>query len=194
MFSCQFSEIFIRITIFQTSVKACLLFLSIKFWAFTVNGRDNSFTMKELRHRPLKIPECVNRVVAYESTPADKNMFKVIRKGVFQEWFPGFFMLYLFPAVLVFCKMNMFLLSSLPNMIGLVAGGLVGMWSVVSWLVDSVVRGFNKTQEKTWLQCRFRLYTLVEVYFVILILFFSILTIKKKQIWLSEAVTWIFYS
>ena len=65
-------------------------------------------------------------------------------------------------------------------MIGLVAGGLVGMWSVVSWLVDSVVRGFNKTQEKTCLQCRFRLCPLVEVYFVILILFFSILTIKNK--------------
>ena len=138
--------------------------------------------MKELRHRPLKIPERVNRVVAYESTPADKSMFKVSRKGVFQECFPGFFMLYLFPAVLVFRKMNMFLLSSLPNMIGLVAGGLVGMWSVVSWLVDSVVRGSNKTQEKTCLQCRFRLCTLVEVYFVILNLFFSILTIKKKPI------------
>ena len=38
----------------------------------------------------------------------------------------------------------------------------------------------------------FRLCNLVEVYFVILILFFCILTIKKKQIWLPEAVTRIF--
>ena len=73
--------------------------------------------MKELRHRPLKIPECVNRVVAYESTPADKNMFKVVKKEMFQECYSSVFMLVVFPALLVFCKMNMFLLSTLPNMI-----------------------------------------------------------------------------
>ena len=65
---------------------------------------------------------------------------------------------YVFPVVFVFCKMNMFLLSSLPNMIidsvsrwvgsqwvaGLVVGGrLVG---------GSVVRGFNETQKKTCLE------------------------------------------
>ena len=43
---------FIRITISQMTAKACLEFLSVKFWAFTINGRGNSFTMKELRHRP----------------------------------------------------------------------------------------------------------------------------------------------
>ena len=53
----------------------------------------------------------------------------------------------------VFCKMNMFLLSSLSNMIidsasywvggCLVSGGLIGR---------SVVHGFNKTQEKTSLR------------------------------------------
>ena len=45
---------FIRITISQMTAKACLEFLSVKFWAFTINGRGNSFTMKELRHRPWK--------------------------------------------------------------------------------------------------------------------------------------------
>ena len=63
----------------------------------------------------------------------------------------------------------MFLLSSLSNIIidsvSPCAGG-----SVVNW---SVVRGFSKAQEK-------------------IILIFSILRIKKKQIWLSEAVTRIF--
>ena len=51
--SCEFCEIFIRISILQMSAMACLWrvrslleFLS----AFTVNGRDNSFINKELRH------------------------------------------------------------------------------------------------------------------------------------------------
>ena len=58
--------------------------------------------------------------------------------------------------MLVFCKMNMSLLSSLPNMIidsvsGWVGSqwvGICGRWSVGWW---TVVRGFNKTQEKTCL-------------------------------------------
>ena len=52
-----------------------------------------------------------------------------------------------------------------------VVGSVVG-GSVLDWLVGLVVRGFNKTQEKTCLGWRFRLCTLVEVYFVDLILFF----------------------
>ena len=73
---------------------------------------------------------------------------------MFQERYSGAFMLYVFPAVLVFCKMNMFLLTSLPNMIidceqlSRWVGGSPGKWSVVGWQVVSVVHGFNKTQEK----------------------------------------------
>ena len=54
----------------------------------------------------------------------------------------------------VFCKMNIFLLSSLSNMIidsvsCWVCGQWVCGWGVGGRLVDeSVVRGFNKTQEK----------------------------------------------
>ena len=66
--------------------------------------------------------------------------------------------------------------------------------SVSRWVSDRligglVVREFNKTQEKTFFGLWFCLYTFVAVCFVILILVFSILTIKKKQIWLPEAIT-----
>ena len=87
------------------SVKAWQQFLSLKFWAFTINGRGNSFTMKELRHKnSLKIPECVNRVAAYGSISAGKNMVKVVKKGMSQECYLGVFILYVFPTVLAFCK------------------------------------------------------------------------------------------
>ena len=64
-----------------------------------------------------------------------------------------------FPAVFMFCKLNILLFSSLLNMITASVGrwvssrwvgGSVGKWSVVSW---SVVGGFNKTpniQEIFW--------------------------------------------
>ena len=54
-----------------------------------------------------------------------------------------------FPAIFMFCKLNILLISSLLNMItaslsgwigGRWVGGLVGKWSVVSWWV---VGGFN---------------------------------------------------
>ena len=63
---------------------------------------------------------------------------------------------YVFPVVLVFYKMNMFLL-------------LVVGWSADRWSVDLA---------PFW--CRD---------FAILILIFFVLTIKKKQIWLLEAIT-----
>ena len=47
----------------------------------------------------------------------------------------------MFPAVFVFCKMNIFLSSSLSDMII----NLVGKWSVGRW---SVVGEFNKTLSK----------------------------------------------
>ena len=97
----------------------------------------------------------MNRVVAYESTLADKSMFKVVKKRIFQECYSGVFMLYIFPAAIVFCKMSIFLLSSLPNVIidseSRWIGGSVGKWSVVGCLVVSMVRRFSKTQKKTCL-------------------------------------------
>ena len=68
----------------------------------------------------------------------------------------------------------------------------VGRWVSGRLVGGSVVSGFNETQEKTCFEWWFRLCHLVKVYFVILILIFCILTIKKKQIWLPEAVTGIF--
>ena len=64
--------------------------------------------------------------------------------------------LYVFPAVFVFYKMNMILLSSLSYIIIDSAGcWIVGQWvggyMVGGRLVDgSVVRGLNKTQDKTF--------------------------------------------
>ena len=53
---------------------------------------------------------------------------------------------YIFPAVFMFCKVNILLFSSLLNMttasVGRWVGGSVGKWSVVGWLVFG---GFNKT-------------------------------------------------
>ena len=58
--------------------------------------------------------------------------------------------LYVFPAVFVFCKMNMFLISSLANLIIDSASRWVGGWWVGGRLVDgSVVRQFDKTLEKS---------------------------------------------
>ena len=61
--------------------------------------------------------------------------------------------------MLAFCKMNMFLLSSLSSIlliqrvVGSVVGGSVGKWSVVGGrlVFGSVVHGFNKTQVETCL-------------------------------------------
>ena len=59
---------------------------------------------------------------------------------------------YIFPAVLMFCKVNIMLFSSLLDMItaslcrwvgGMWVGGSMGKWSVVGW---PVVGGFNKTR------------------------------------------------
>ena len=64
--------------------------------------------------------------------------------------------LYVFPAVFVFYKKNMLLLSSLSYIIIDSAGRwIVGQWVggyvVGGRLVDgSVVRGLNKTQDKTF--------------------------------------------
>ena len=58
---------------------------------------------------------------------------------------------YIFPAVFMFCKVNILLFSSLLNIItpsgGRWVGGSVGKWSVVGWSVVGglVVGGFNKT-------------------------------------------------
>ena len=65
---------------------------------------------------------------------------------------------YVFPLVLVFCKMNMLLLSSLPNMIIDSVSHWVGSRWVAGQVVGgrfvggSVVRGFNETQEKACLE------------------------------------------
>ena len=57
--------------------------------------------------------------------------------------------LYFFPAVFVFCKMNMFLMSNLSSMIIDLASRWVGGWWVGGRLVNgSVVRQFHKTLEK----------------------------------------------
>ena len=64
--------------------------------------------------------------------------------------------LYVFPAVFVFYKMNMILLSSLSYIIidsagRWIVGQCVGGYMVGGRLVDwSVVRGLNKTQDKTF--------------------------------------------
>ena len=66
---------------------------------------------------------------------------------------------HVFPAVFVFCKMNMLLLPSLSNMIidsascwvggrWLVSREVSGRWSGGRLNGGSVVYGFNKTQEK----------------------------------------------
>ena len=63
---------------------------------------------------------------------------------------------YIFPAVFMFCKVNILLFSSLLNIItpsggrcvvGRWVGGSVGKWSVVGWSVVGglVVGEFNKT-------------------------------------------------
>ena len=56
-------------------------------------------------------------------------------------------MFYIFPAVFVFCKVNILLFSNLLNMIirsvGRWVGGTVSKWSVVG---GSVVAGFSKTR------------------------------------------------
>ena len=65
--------------------------VSFRIWAFTINGTDNSFTIRNFAIYSLKIPKRVNRVIfqnssaASENTPADKNMFEVDNKGMFQE-------------------------------------------------------------------------------------------------------------
>ena len=74
----------------------------------------------------------------------------------------------------------------IQRVVGSVAGELVVSGRLVG---GSVVCGFNKTQEKTRLGWWFRLCIMAEVYFVIQILIFSILMIKKKQIWSPEAIT-----
>ena len=61
--------------------------------------------------------------------------------------------------MLVFCKMNMFLLSNLSNIIVDSVSHWVGSRWVAGYVVGgrlvggSAVRGFNKTQKKTCLEC-----------------------------------------
>ena len=75
----------------------------------------------------------------------------------------------------------------------------VGSWWVGGYVVGGrLVGGFGgpwiyQKPGKNMFGVKSSLCTLIEVYFVVLILFFSKMTIKKKQIWLPEAVTRIFY-
>ena len=75
----------------------------------------------------------------------------------------------------------------------------VGSWWVGRYVVGGrLVTGFGgpwiyQKPGKNMFGVKISLCTLIEVYFVVLILFFSKMTIKKKQIWLPEAVTRIFY-
>ena len=97
--------------------------------------------------------------------------------------------------------MNMFLLSSLPNMIidsvsHWVGSRWVAGWVVGIWLVGGlVVRIFNETQEKSCLDWWFRLCNLIELYFVFLFLFVYLFIFLywwlKKILWLPETVSWI---
>ena len=76
--------------------------------------------------------------------------------------------------------------------VGSVVGGSVGKCSVFGLLVGRWFVNLIKPWKKTCLGQWFRQCTLMEVYFVILILIFSILMVKKTQIWSPEGVTRIF--
>ena len=70
-----------------------------KILGFYYKRKRQLFYYEGISLKTLKIPERVNRViyqnssVAYDSIPADKSMFKVDKKGMFQECYSGVFMI-----------------------------------------------------------------------------------------------------